>query len=171
MAKSGFMYALCLLVFHSYLVLIIKNGRNYLWEGCNQYFFILYFFDCFFLITVFLFYSFGEEIESGGMRWLDGRRLVFPQGALERLQASGVVLRRHRACMSGKPSKASLGRNITSLQVRNGEQQPARSKAQKGLLKFAASQKVIDLIKTQVGAVFKEAMQTLFIEYHSGVFS
>lgn len=54
-------------------------------------------------------------------------------------------------------------------EVRSREQQPARSEAPRGLLKFAATQKVIDLIETQVGAVFKEAVQTVSIEYHSGV--
>lgn len=71
--------------------------------------------------------------------------------------------------MSCKSSK--LGQEHHKPESRNREQQPARSEAQKGLLKFAATQKVIDLIKTQVGAVFKETMQTLFIEYHSGVSS
>lgn len=52
--------------------------------------------------------------------------------------------------------------------VRSREQKTARPEAPKGLL-FAATQKVIDLVETQVGAVFKEAVQTLLIEYHSGV--
>lgn len=46
-------------------------------------------------------------------------------------------------------------------ELRSREQQPARSEAPKGLLKFAATQKVIDLVETQVGGVFKEAVQTI----------
>lgn len=40
-------------------------------------------------------------MESGRMKWLDGKRLVFPQGALEHLQVNGEALRGCRACMSG----------------------------------------------------------------------
>lgn len=65
--------------------------------------------------------------------------------------------------------QSKLGREHHKPAGRSREQQTARSEAPKGLLKFAATHKVVDLIKTQVGAVFKEAVQSLFIEYHSGV--
>lgn len=103
------------------------------------------------------------------MKWLDGKRLVFPQGALEHLQVNGVALIGCKVCVSGKLSKANLSRSITNTEVRSREQQPVRSEAPKGLLKFPATLKVLGLIETQMGAVFKKAVQTVFIEYHSGV--
>lgn len=62
-----------------------------------------------------------------------------------------------------------LGQEHHKPEVGSREQYPARSEAPKELLKFAATQKVIDLIETQVQAVFREAVQTLLVEYCSGV--
>lgn len=122
MAKSVFLYALYFLVCYSYLVLIIRNDCNYLWKGCNQYFLLycVFFFYCFFLITDFHFYFLMAKLNqvewSGwmGRDWFSHREHWITFRSMEWLSEG------HRACVSGKPSKASLGRNITSLKWEAG---------------------------------------------------
>lgn len=60
-------------------------------------------------------------------------------------------------CVSGKPRKVSLGRNTASLlgEAESSRQLDPRGcnfQGTKGDLKFAATQKVIDLIETKLGS-------------------
>lgn len=58
----------------------------------------------FFLVTQFFFVTcLDGEIGSGGMHWLDGKRLLSPWEAQEHVQVDGEALRGHRVCVSGKP--------------------------------------------------------------------
>lgn len=119
------------------------------------------FFCDFFLITIFHFYFLDGEIESGGMNWLDVKRLVLSTGSIRASSGEWSGSQRPQGVYVRQTQQSKLGQEHHKPSVRSREQKTARPEAPKGLLKFAAPPEVIDLIETQVGAVFKEAVQTI----------
>lgn len=90
-------------------------------ERLDQYFLLYCIFKLFFFNNYFSFLLFDGKIESGGMKWLDGKRLVFPQGALDRLQVNGVALRRPRGMCVRQFQQSKLGQEHPKPEVRSRE--------------------------------------------------
>lgn len=83
--------------------------------------FILRVFLLFLFNNYFSFLLFDGKIESGGMKCLDGKRLVFPQGALDHLQVNGVALRKPQGVCVRQTQQSKLGQEHHKPEVRSRE--------------------------------------------------
>lgn len=85
------------------------------------------------------------------MNWLDGKRLFISTGSIRAPSGEWSGSQRPQGTYVRQIQQSKLGQEHQKPAVRSREQQTARPEAPKGLLNLAATQKVIDLIETQVG--------------------